>query len=253
MVNFRTPDLVIVGAHSLLTDGADDVVIVDNASGDDSLERLGALQDERLQVLQSPTNAGFGTGANAGARHARGDLLFFLNSDAAVRPGCIARLASDFLDPRVGIAAPLVLTPSDVEQPDAYGTFPTVLNTLTRRNRHPSPTLEPDWVSGVGFMTRRSDFLSVGGFDERLHMYFEDVLLCRRYRDRGLEIVREPSAQVVHVGHASAETPISKARQYDEAQLRYFELVGMRRTTRLILTIALRTAGTLGLRAGGRR
>ena len=253
IVNFRTPELVIDGASSLLADGVEEVVVVDNDSGDGSLDRLNEFGDPRVNVVASQRNNGFGSGANLAARHARADLLFFLNSDATVRPGCLGRLAAALEERDVGVTAPRVLTPSGTEQADAYGTFPTFLTTVTRRNRRPTPSLEPDWVSGVALMTRRKEFVSVGGFDERLHMYFEDVLLCHRYRESGLRIRREPAAEVVHLGQASAATPATKMKQYDEAQLRYFELIGMPVPQRMVLTVALSVAGRLGMRAGGRR
>src|SRR5260221_4768826 len=90
VVNYRTPDLTIRAGESLVADGVQELVVVENGSGDDSLERLRAFADASTStnLIEVPDNLGFGQGANLGAEAASGDFVFFLNSDASVEPGC---------------------------------------------------------------------------------------------------------------------------------------------------------------------
>ena len=78
-------------------------------------------------------------------------------------------------------------------------------------------------------LLRRADFLSVGGFDERFTMYLEDVDLCRRLRETGKSVRREPLATAVHRGGKSWQSRREQRRRFHESRLRYFERMGVTR------------------------
>ena len=100
IINYRTPDLTIACVQSVLDDrGTLDVhiVIVDNLSGDDSLDRLTAWIDAQgpdlpVTLVRSDTNSGFSGGHNQGFAGAQGDFYLVLNSDAVLRPGFLATM-----------------------------------------------------------------------------------------------------------------------------------------------------------------
>lgn len=235
IVNYRTPDLSIRAARSALADGADQVVVVDNASGDDSLARLRTLVDDRLTVIASPTNGGFGSGANRGAAASTGDTLLFLNSDAAVRAGASAMLAAQVArDGGNGLAGPRLFGVDGVIQrsagllprPDDLVIRALGLHRIAHRlsgipllrgaiARQPmsveyeqaieaAAPIETSMVSGACLAIGRRAFEAIGGFDERYFMYFEDADLCRRVTEAGWPIRYVPSAEVDHIGGASA-------------------------------------------------
>ncbi|NOT29195.1 MAG: glycosyltransferase, partial [Planctomycetes bacterium] len=120
-VNYRTPDLALRALASLERErtqvGELRAVVVDNASGDGSAERIRGALDARgmgtWAILQeSPTNGGFGAGNNLALRAALArpdppDYFLLLNPDAALDPGALATLV-EFLatHPRVGMAGP---------------------------------------------------------------------------------------------------------------------------------------------------
>lgn len=247
IVNYRTPALTVAAATSLLAAGVAEVVVVDNDSRDGSAEAVDDALGSKVKLLRNDRNAGFGTAANRGAATADAEHLFFLNSDAVVEadtvPVLVGRLA-EAAD--VGLVAPRVVLPDGREQPDAYGTFPSLSTMVRRVNRNPTQTTEPDWVSGLAFAARRAEFLALGGFDERIHMYFEDVLLCRTYRRAGLRVERVLAATVVHHRGGSWEQDAERRRAYDEAQLHYFRVIG----TPAPAVAALRGMLWLGCRLG---
>jgi len=235
IVNYRTPDLSERAARSALADGATEVIVVDNASGDDSVEHLRAIADERVHVVANPTNAGFGTGANAGARVATGDVLVFLNSDASVRPGSLASMAFAVEDagsraivgPRlVGEDGEIQRSAGLVPKPDdllirglglhhlgrAIGSLP-VIGRIVGRHRisaeyhqaiEATEPIDVTMVSGACMAIGRAAFEKLGGFDERYFMYFEDADLCRRAARAGWPVRYLPGAVVDHVGGASS-------------------------------------------------
>jgi len=233
VVNFRTPDLTSAAVASVLSDDPSaEVVVVDNESGDGSSDRLrGEWPNGAIEVIDAGANLGFGQGVNLGSRGATVDALLVLNSDARVRRGAIAAMTTALQDdPTLGLVAPHVVHPDNTQQVDAFGAFPTLANMLLRTNRAPSDADSPDWVSGVGFLVRRSAFEAVGGFDEGFWMYFEDIDLCRRLRGAGWSIRRVREATIEHLKGASRVTSASQARQYAQSQRRYLERAGYSRS-----------------------
>jgi len=205
------------------------VIVVDNHSGDGSCEHLQRrFAAAPVTFLPQNENLGFGTACNRGARLARGDFLFFLNSDALVQPSCLALLRAKLEQrPDIGLEAPDVYrADGETLQSDAQGIFPTAGRILARRTRTVLTTVEPDWVSAVAVMARRVEYLQLGGFSERLFLYYEDVDLCRRYRRSGKTVVREPAARVIHLGGQSLRSSRERKRLYYTSQDRYLELNG---------------------------
>lgn len=202
IVNYRTKELTCQAAVSVMGEpGVQEIVIVDNASGDGSAELLHTtFDDARVTIVESPANVGFGQGVNLGVRHCSSPLLMFLNSDAIVLPGSVERLTRTLLEnASTGVVAPAVYDARTHDlQKATYGTFPTLGTIVRRTNHRPRETIWPDWVSGAAMLIRRCDFDAVGGFDPDFVMYLEDVDLCRRLRASGQTARRELTAGVVH-------------------------------------------------------
>jgi N-acetylglucosaminyl-diphospho-decaprenol L-rhamnosyltransferase len=198
------------------------VVVVDNASPDDSAT-VARSHPARPRIVVSPTNRGFAAGCNLGAASSQAAALFFLNPDARLTPGATATLIAALeADPSVGVAAPRVVDPTGESLAASAGAEPSLRSSLghflalgrvpgLRRLFRPAFLADgrlrgrPDWVSAAAMLVRREAFEAVGGFDERLFMYMEDVDLCRRLRARGWAIAYEPGAIVEHVmGHSQS-------------------------------------------------
>jgi len=230
IVNFRTPDLTIDAVESALREPeTTEVVVVDNASGDDSVSRLEAAFADRdtVKLIASSDNIGFGRANNLAAKHAASEWLFLLNSDATCHPGVLSVLLAEAdKDPSIGVLAPTIFLPDGQPQPDTYGVFPTALRTLTRATKAPADPVSPDWLSGCAMLIRRADFLAVEGFDQDLFMYFEDVLLCYRIRERGKTMRRVAGVGVTHLGGASRASSTAQKRQYYASQDIWLKRIG---------------------------
>jgi GT2 family glycosyltransferase len=234
IVNYMTPDLTARAVESLLGEPQlEEVIVVDNGSSDSSTQALTELlAGVAVKVVQSRDNLGFGGGVNLGAGQASGEALLVMNSDATLAKGSLSILARDLgSDSRLAISAPsLENLPASIVargklQPDAYGDFPSLRTMLLRSNRHPKPTLEPDWVSAAAMLVRRTAFEEVGGFDPEFRMYLEDVDLCQRLRGRGWKIRRAPQATVTHRSGASS-VPRDREQMYHESLKLYFRKHG---------------------------
>jgi GT2 family glycosyltransferase len=238
VVNFRTADLTIRAVESLLLDGVDEVIVVENGSGDESVEELSSWTEgrTRVTVVVSSENLGFGQGVNLGVRSATGELLLLLNSDAVIQRGGTSALTSVLaVEPAVVAVAPEVVDERGRAQVDAHGVFPSLRALALRTNRRPPATDRPDWVSGVAMLIRRDAFDAVGGFDSRFFMYFEDVDLCRRLRERGGDIRRSAAATVIHAHRQSRTSDAEFFRQYFAAQDVYVVVAGWSAWRRIVL------------------
>jgi N-acetylglucosaminyl-diphospho-decaprenol L-rhamnosyltransferase len=220
VVNYNAGAALSECVASLEREGAGPIVVVDNGSTDDSLERL-AASNPGVQVLLTGRNLGFGGGVNYGARRTTGELLLVCNPDLVLRRGAlgamVARLAQD---PSLGLVGPALVTPAGELQPSGRA-FPTLRrstiqavlgalfpdNAYSRRyrdeNRSRAGTGIVDWVTGACLLVRRQAFDTVGGFDDRYFMYVEEVDLCWRLARAGWRTGYESSAQVLHLAGIS--------------------------------------------------
>lgn len=237
IVNYKTKDKTLACLQAIEEAGlgalAYEIIVVDNASGDDLSPLAEAYP--RARVIQSASNLGMGGGNNLGAREAKGDFILVLNPDTRVRPGAIEALHG-FLRarPEVGIAGPKLLNPDGSLQysclrfpklhtPILRRTFlgrfaPAHLDNFLMKDFDHAETREVDWLMGSCLLVRR-EILDRDGrlFDEKYFMYFEDTDLCRRaQRKHNYKVAYHPAAEVFH-DHAreSAANPWYRAPLVD--------------------------------------
>ena len=253
IVNYRTPAATIEAVTALWPDleelQAPRVVIVDNDSGDGSLEKLreafgDARWKGRVEVIGAPHNGGFGSGVNVGVRRALGFAppprgIYVLNPDATVARGALLGLLK-FMDahPDAGQIGNVVRNRgADVVR--AFR-FPTVwselegaacvgpLSRLLRRYVvavDPGASSEVDWVSGVSMLFRTEVFATVGFFDEDFFLYFEEIDFSKRLRDKGWKTYFVADILVDHVGGLSTGFKDETRRMphyWFESRRRYF-------------------------------
>jgi GT2 family glycosyltransferase len=221
--------------------GCDAVWVVDAETTDGSVEAMAAEQPG-VHVLQV-SNAGFSAGNNRGIEQTAAPYVLLLNPDAELQPDALAILVGVAeAHPNAAIVGPAILNTDGSPQAGAFGRFPTLANTVglrfsrlanrMRGNRTQSPQLPEktqavDWVTGAAMLVRRSAVQDAGKMDEAFFLYYEDVEWCHRMRDRGWDVLLEPSSHVVH--HlGAADVPADRVeRAYRESFYRYCDLYGL--------------------------
>jgi GT2 family glycosyltransferase len=199
------------------------VVVVDNASRDDSLDNI-ATSHAPLTVVRNDRNRGFAAACNQGARGSHADYLLFLNPDTRLYAESLTRPVRFLEAPEnrtVGIAGvQLVDRLGHVSRTSAR--FPTAprfiakmfgIDRLWPRRFPPhfmvewdhQSTREVDQVMGAFFLVRRSLFEELDGFDERFFVYFEEVDFSLRARARGWRTMFLSDAQAFHRGGGVSE------------------------------------------------
>jgi len=223
IVHYRTPFETVRSAVAVAqTEPEAEIVVVDNASGDDIGERL-AAEVPRARLLREPQNRGYGAACNRGARGSPRPFLLFLNSDAFVRPGAIPVLQAALeADPSAAIVGPRLEYPDGRLQlsiqrlPTPWRIFCESSglaalsggrgflrgHTKTRENHERPRAVEA--LKGAALLFRRTAFEEAGGFDEDFFLYAEETDLMTRLERRGRRILYEPRAVVVHTGGVSA-------------------------------------------------
>ena len=180
----------------------DELIVVDNASGDDTREVVeSAAPGARL--VRSPTNDGFPAACNRGAARAFGDLLVFLNPDAVPAPDWRDTIVEPLADGSGWDAWQALVTAERGQRVNTRGGvvhFTGIAWAGGAGERASSATAfcEPGFVSGACFAIRREVFERIGGFASEFFLYHEDVDLSLRVRLAGGRLGVSPRARVDH-------------------------------------------------------
>jgi hypothetical protein len=225
VVSYRSRDSLALCLPSLRACAARlplEVIVVDNASGDGTVEWVRAQHPE-VELIAGELNEGYGRAINRGASRARGRALLVLNPDCVVDPeGLEALLLELKTRPTLAALGPALLDEAGV-QARSCGRFPTLWSLVCDHlglaqalprsawfggYKYGERTLETldavDWVSGAAMLIPRPAWERVGPFDPNIFMYMEEVEWCRRAAKLGLEVRYAPRARFVHYGQRSS-------------------------------------------------
>lgn len=221
------------------------VIVCDNGSTDGTPDRLRAVFPE-VRAIELGTNLGFAKACNHGVHAGSGEIVVLLNNDVECRPDFLERLIAPFRDnERVGSVAALLLKPGE-ERIESFGLaadptlagFPRLRGLPARNAQATEPVLVGP--SGAAAAFRRRAWEAVGGLDEGVFSYGEDVDLALRLRAAGWSTAAAADAVAVHIGSASAVTRSAWQRYQGGFSRGYF----LRRYGILRSGVALRAAAT---------
>jgi N-acetylglucosaminyl-diphospho-decaprenol L-rhamnosyltransferase len=225
VLSWNTVDLTLACLRSLFADGTAlrrEIILVDNASEDDTVDRV-AAEFPQVRLVRNATNLLFSAGNNVGANAATGEFLCLLNSDTEVRPGALDRLVAWLREhPDHAMVGPKFVFPDGRLQTSCrrlprlrehvaewswFGTTRPARRLLDRVNMADFDHLTSRDVEqplGACILMRRAEYLELGGLDPRLSLFFNDVDLCLRLRQRGRKSHYLVEATVLH--HEGAST-----------------------------------------------
>ncbi len=183
-----------------------DIVVVDNASKDNSAQIASSLG---ARVAVNAKNLGFGTACNQGAKLLATSHVFFLNPDAVLAEDAVSEIEEAIR-----------------RYPDAGGFGPSIEIAGKRRKYRntsyiqdqgrrraevvpPDDYAEVDFLDGAALICNLKAFWDLGGFDENIFLYFEDDDLCFRFRARNLKLTYVPAARVLHERNGSSGESVS--------------------------------------------
>ena len=202
IVNYNTSACLLTCLSSLEKQRGlmHEVIVVDNASDDDSVLQV-KQHFPWVALIESPTNLGFGVANNLALSRSTGELLFLLNPDAYVEPGCFAAIEA-FMEahPDIGMAGTATLDVHGNIQPTVDHEYPGQRYCPETFQRLPGDIA---WLLGSGLVVRRDVMERVQGFDPDFFLYGEDVDLSLRIRKAKWPLGYIDAARITHLGGQS--------------------------------------------------
>lgn len=206
-----------------------EVIVVDNASQDESLNML-ATEFPEVEVIANATNVGFAAANNQAIARATARYLVLLNPDTEIIDEALVKMVN-YLDqhPTVGVVGPKLVSPTGTVQGGAAGYDPSLVTVFTyalmlhslfphrvrslwlAKKAYKAAEIEVDWVAGACLMIRASTIRQVGLLNTSYFMYAEDIEWCHRIKRAGWRLVCLSEASVVHCIGASTR---QKGREF---------------------------------------
>jgi GT2 family glycosyltransferase len=219
VVNYNAGPLLTECINSLRASSMDiEVLVVDNASRDGSLDSLNGIRG--LRIIKNIENRGFAAACNQGIEQALADNLLFLNPDCSFVPGALKELLSELhADSNTGMVGGLLLNLDGTEQGGGRRAIPTPWRSFVRAfglyrfasrwpklffdfslHKQPLPpdAIEVEAISGACMLVKREAIDQVGIWDDGYFLHCEDLDWCMRFRQKGWKIMFVPSAKAVH-------------------------------------------------------
>ena len=229
ILNYRTFELTRDTVNSVLSYSypfSYEIIVVDNASGDDSLIKLQDYFKDKVKFIESKENNGFAAGNNLALRQVKSDYVLLLNSDTVVWENTLENVYS-YMEQHtdVGACGCRVRLESGELDKACKRTFPNVKNSFFRLFHIPNKSqddnynltdlpddevYEIDCLTGAFMFIRDRALEDAGLLDETFFMYGEDIDLCYRIKEAGWKIVYHGKNSITHFKGASSKKQKNK-------------------------------------------
>lgn len=237
----------LVGCVRFVLPQVSEVIVVDNASSDLSIEEClrEFVHNQGVMIVENKSNVGFACACNQGFAFSQSEYVLFLNPDCCLQEGVVPKLLLAFQGcPKVGMVGGLLVNPDGTEQAGGRRSVPTPwrsfvralgLNKLAPRwprlfedfvlHLQPLPEfpIEVEAISGACMMVKRESVDDVGLWDEGYFLHCEDLDWCMRFRQKGWTIMFVPDAPVIHhKGGCSQKQPIFVEWHKHKGMIRFY-------------------------------
>ncbi len=225
IVNYQTYKLTKNTIQSILENPCKytyQIILVDNASKDDSIEKLEKdyKDNNKIKIIKSKTNGGFAYGNNLALKQSQSKYTLLLNSDTIIKPNTLNQCL-DYMekDPKIGALGCKVSLPTGNLDKACKRSFPNPVNSFYKLFHIPNKSqknnynlnlpddgvYEIDCLVGAFMLIRKEAIESVGLLDETFFMYGEDIDYCYRIKNDGWKIVYYGKSEIIHYKGASSK------------------------------------------------
>ena len=242
IVNYNTKALIEQTIESILKETKEisyEIIVVDNASTDESVNYLKKKYEKRIVLVEKNENLGFGRANNEGVKYAKGKYLFFLNPDTILIENSIKQMY-DYMESNLNsnVAAcggnlyTLNLKPNFSYKKKLYSNYTEFafikekfFKYILEKNlnfNYSNKEIKVEYISGANIFIRKEIFFEIGKFDSDFFMYFEETELLSRVLKRRYEIVSIPWVKIIHLEGQSNKVNILKWKFFFESKYKYF-------------------------------
>ncbi len=209
----------------------DKIVIVDNHSTDDSIEKLEPYQNEHIVLLKAKENKGYASGNNIGLKYLekqKFDYVFISNPDVIVEESVMEELLRDMKEnEEIAFLGPKILEMGHITKGWRLPTyFVEVLSTINffhrfayQLQRYPEEYYQEkltqvEVISGCFFLAKLSFFKKINYFDTHTFLYYEENILGKKAEEKGYLTVVDTSLSVEHLYSQSVDKTLNKVKKY---------------------------------------
>jgi GT2 family glycosyltransferase len=204
----------------------DHIVVVDNGSKDNSYEELSKIKLKKLEVIQTDKNRGYAYGNNFGFNYLYDkyniDIAIISNPDIIVSDDTISGLKKDLEDNNISVIAPLI---NERGKKIKGYRFPKLkdelLSNILYFHRYVDLSIKSDkemypvdYTHGCFFMIKAKDFKKVDMFDENTFLYYEEVILGKKLKDRKLNVYIDTRYEITHNLSVSVNKSFNSINKY---------------------------------------
>lgn len=204
------------------------VILTDNLGND--LPEFDPTPWASMRILRNERQQGFARNHNRAFEVSQGKYLAILNPDLIFEKPVFEKLTTSLRAHRADLVAPFVVDANGIVQ-DSFRPLPAPLELVRRRIpgyhfQPPSPDshglIHPDWIAAMFWLMPSNVYQSLGGMDERYHLYFEDVDFCTRARLRGMRLLVDAQVRVRHDAQRSSRRSAYFLFLHTRSALRFF-------------------------------
>ncbi|MCK6582763.1 MAG: glycosyltransferase [Anaerolineales bacterium] len=204
------------------------LILTDNLK--DNLPAFDPAPWHSLHIVRNLRQQGFAKNHNRAFERAEGKYFAILNPDLIFEKPVFEKLTASLHAHRADLIAPAVVDANGIVQ-DSFRPLPTPLELVRRRipgyQFQPPPPdphglVHPDWIAAMFWLMPSSVYQSLGGMDERYHLYFEDVDFCTRARLRGMRLLVDAQFRVRHDAQRSSRRSAYFLFLHTRSALRFF-------------------------------
>lgn len=219
-----------------------EIIVVDNASKDGSLDALLGLP---VVIVKNKKNLGFAAACNQGIKVAKAENILFLNPDCSFKPGTLAEILKELrADDKAGMAGGLLVNTDGSEQGGGRRALPTPWRSFVRafgltrfanrwprlfydfnlyKQELPEHSFAVEAISGACMMVKREALNDVGEWDAAYFLHCEDLDWCMRFLKKGWKILFVPTATITHeLGACSKGRPIFVEWHKHKGMMRFY-------------------------------
>jgi GT2 family glycosyltransferase len=196
-----------------------EIIIIDNASEYSVKYQVSGIKKKyenlEIQLIENKENVGFGRANNQGVAKARGEFVLLLNTDIEVLDSAVEKLVLFAEKHPYTIVGGKLFNNDHTPQASCgpHYTLPVASAMLFLKGDHvgitrssPSRITSVDWVSGACMLMKKEVYQNIGGFDEEVFMYMEEIEMCYRAKKQGINVLFYPEAHFIHLGAATSKS-----------------------------------------------